>query len=217
MVYPEMVAAGPWTTPSDLSRFVLELQQEYHRLSNLVADSSLVRQMLLPQINTTSVGTHLKGSGEVSAFWHSGNSAGFTGFLFGTLKGKGAIVLTNSDAGERLGLEVIRGVGDAYGWQAMYTRRLNTTTGEAYAKFTGTYSKGKTQVVIGKNDDDLFLNSGSGKKVFTLYEDADGSFVIKEKPDHLRLTFAAGTDGIASAIHVFQDCGTVMITLPRTQ
>ena len=217
MVYPEMAAAGPWTTPSDLARFVLELQQEYHGLSNLIADSSLVRQMLSPQINTTGLGVHLKGSGEVAAFWHSGNTAGYTGFLFGTLDGKGAVVLTNSDAGEWLGIEVIRSVADIYAWPAMQTRHLKATTDNTYAKFSGTYSKGKTRVVIGKNGDGLFLDIGNDKKVFTLYEESDNSFLIKEKPDHLRLTFDSTPDGVVSAINVFQDCGTVVVSLPKVQ
>ena len=88
-VYPELAAAGPWTTATDLARLVIEIQKEYNGLSTIIADSDLIREMITPQINTTGLGIHLKGSENVSAFWHAGNTAGYTGLLFGTTSASG--------------------------------------------------------------------------------------------------------------------------------
>lgn len=215
-VYPELAPAGPWTTATDLARLVVEIQKEYNGLSTLIADSGLVREMITPQINTTGLGIHLKGTGNVSAFWHAGNNAGYTGLLFGTTSDQGAIVLTNSDDGAWLALEMIRSIADVYNWPAMQTQYLKKTTGQQYDRFTGEYKKGKTQLTIGKNSNGLFLNSGSDKKAFTLYQTKEGSFIIKEKPDHLKLVF----DGVREnnmKVLFFQDCGKAVGELQKVQ
>ena len=45
-VYPELAPAGLWTTPTDLARFVIELQQSRLGKSNKVLSTSMTNQML---------------------------------------------------------------------------------------------------------------------------------------------------------------------------
>jgi CubicO group peptidase (beta-lactamase class C family) len=215
-LYPESAAAGPWTIATDLARLVIEMQKEYSGLSNIIADSALVREMITPQINTTGLGIHLKGTRNVSAFWHSGNNAGYTGVFFGTTSDQGAIVLTNSDDGAWLALEIIRSIADVYNWPAMQTQYLKKTIEGQYDRFIGEYRKGKTQVTIGKNNEGLFLDSGNDKKVFTLYQTKDGSFIIKEKPDHLKLVFSEDREKNIQLLF-FQDCGKAVGELQKVQ
>jgi CubicO group peptidase (beta-lactamase class C family) len=214
-VYPEMAAAGPWTTATDLARLALEIQKEYNGFSTAVADSGLVREMISPQINTTGLGIHLKGSGNVSAFWHSGNNAGYTGLFFGTTSGQGAIVLTNSDDGVSLALEIINSIADVYNWPSMQTQYLKKTSDKQYEVYIGQYKKGNTNILIGKDNNGLFISS-SDKKKFTLFQAKDGSFLIKEKPEHLKLIFDAPSENSAT-LHVFQDCGKFAGELQKVQ
>ena len=98
----------------------------------------------------------------------------------------------------------------------MQTQYLKKTTDKQYDRFIGEYRKGKTQLTIGKNSNGIFLNSGSDKKAFTLYQTKDGSFVIKEKPDHLKLVFdGAGEKDIK--VLFFQDCGKAVGELQKVQ
>jgi len=48
-VYPEMAAAGLWSTPSDLARFVIEIQLVYEGKSQKVLSQNMVKQMLTKQ------------------------------------------------------------------------------------------------------------------------------------------------------------------------
>ena len=47
-IYPEMAAAGLWTTPSDLARFALEAQLSAIDQSNRVLSRTMVQEMLSP-------------------------------------------------------------------------------------------------------------------------------------------------------------------------
>ena len=48
-VYPEMAAAGLWTTPTDLARFAIEIQQSLAGKSNKVLSQAMTRQQLTDQ------------------------------------------------------------------------------------------------------------------------------------------------------------------------
>ncbi|HEY6333875.1 MAG TPA: serine hydrolase domain-containing protein, partial [Blastocatellia bacterium] len=47
-IYPEMAAAGLWTTPSDLARFAIEIQRSFEGQSNKVLSASMTKLMLTP-------------------------------------------------------------------------------------------------------------------------------------------------------------------------
>ena len=44
--YPEMAAAGLWTTPSDLGRMAMEVEREYHGASHRILSQSMAQQYL---------------------------------------------------------------------------------------------------------------------------------------------------------------------------
>lgn len=50
-VYPEMAAAGLWTTPSDLARFAIEIQLSLAGKSNKVLSQAMTRQQLTVQMS----------------------------------------------------------------------------------------------------------------------------------------------------------------------
>lgn len=117
-VYPEMAAAGLWTTPSDLARYVIEVELAYEGKSKKVLDREMIRQMLTPQNGgPAGLGPFIANRGKVRQFSHNGGNAGFRCDLVGLLeKGDGAVVMTNSDAGMPLVDEILKSIGAAYGW-----------------------------------------------------------------------------------------------------
>ena len=80
-VYPEMAAAGLWTTPSDLARFAIEIQQSLIGKSNKVISAEMTRQMLTDQKNSVGLGLFLAGKGPTLRFSHGGRDEGFDAFL----------------------------------------------------------------------------------------------------------------------------------------
>lgn len=115
--YPEQAAAGLWTTPSDLARFVIELQQSLPGKANHVLDQQLTRQMLTPGIGHWGLGLEMGGAPADAYFSHGGVDEGFESLLVGYEKnGNGVVVMTNAEGGSALASEVVRAVAAAYGW-----------------------------------------------------------------------------------------------------
>lgn len=117
-VYPELAAAGLWTTPTDLAKFVIEIQKSVHARSNRVLDRRTVQEMLNPVgIGDFAVGFEVKREGDGWYFFHTGSNWGFRNLLIGhKLRGYGLVVMTNADRGDELREIIRRRVANAYGW-----------------------------------------------------------------------------------------------------
>lgn len=116
--YPEMAAAGLWTTPSDLARFVLAIQEAVAGKSTRLLPQQLAEEMLAPQVKPI-IGLGLMRQGEAAAarFIHGGANEGFRCQLVGyRTTGQGAVVMTNSDLGGPAAAAVIAAIGSHYGW-----------------------------------------------------------------------------------------------------
>jgi CubicO group peptidase (beta-lactamase class C family) len=146
--YPEMAAAGLWTTPSDLVRWALALQAANDgRPSKLMSQAS-ARQMLTPGLGSWGLGIQIEGVGgppEALRFSHDGDDAGFNDLLTGYMTGGRAIaVMTNSNAGMPVAKELAAAIARHYGWSG-YTTRVITAAALSdaqRAELVGAYSGG---------------------------------------------------------------------------
>lgn len=66
-IYPEMAAAGLWTTPSDLARYLIGVQESYQGRSNPVISQAMTREMLKEQKESDGLGVFLQGKGETAS------------------------------------------------------------------------------------------------------------------------------------------------------
>jgi CubicO group peptidase (beta-lactamase class C family) len=116
--YPEMTAAGLWTTPSDLALLAIELQRAYAGQSHRVLDSATVAEMFTIQKAPFGIGYIIDGSGGPDLeFSHRGDDAGFkAAFIAFATRGQGAIIMTNGDQGNGLMDEIIAAIADEYEW-----------------------------------------------------------------------------------------------------
>lgn len=119
-VYPEMAAAGLWTTPTDLAKFGIEIAKSKHGQSNLVLSESMTRQMLTPQIENAGLGFFMAPH-NANQFAHGGADEGFQAMfvMFGD-EGQGAVVMTNSDNGVIVANHLIESIASEYRWKFEY-------------------------------------------------------------------------------------------------
>ena len=121
-VYPELAAAGLWTTPSDLARFMLNISGSYRGDTGILQPAT-VRKMLIKIPGAGGLGFGVDGAGETLRFRHSGGNAGFSCYAVCFAEtGRGVSIMTNSDNGTQLIHELIRSISREYHWPAMWPR-----------------------------------------------------------------------------------------------
>ena len=97
-LYPEMAAAGLWTTPSDLLWFANEIQRSVVGKSNRVISQSLTREMLTDQKDRDGLGVFLEDQGAALRFGHNGRDEGFDALLSATVEsGQGVAIMINAN------------------------------------------------------------------------------------------------------------------------
>jgi CubicO group peptidase (beta-lactamase class C family) len=115
-VYPEMAAAGLWTTPTDLSKFAIEIAFSKHGKSNRVLSEQMTRQMLTPVLEEAGLGFFME-KDNPGTFGHNGADEGFQALLtMNAESGKGVAIMANSDNGIAVGDFLLRRVAKEYGW-----------------------------------------------------------------------------------------------------
>ncbi|MCY1032731.1 serine hydrolase [Corallococcus sp. BB11-1] len=119
-VYPEMAAAGLWTTPSDLARIAIEVSKARAGKSSRVVSQAMAKQMLTKQSESFGLGFQLEGK---DRFGHGGSNRGFQCSLTAFAdSGSGVVIMTNSDSGFLLMDRIADSVAAEYGWKSYVPR-----------------------------------------------------------------------------------------------
>ncbi|NQZ74738.1 MAG: beta-lactamase family protein [Ekhidna sp.] len=191
-IYPEKAAAGPWTTAHDLALLIIEIQRAMKGESTLSIKASDVQEMMSPQINNKGLGVNLKGFGGTQAFWHAGQNLGYTGLLYGTLENdSGAVILLNTDAGERFMQEFISSVANTYQWPVMRSYKILDVNKEDQKNMLGTYysSVKDSRLYIKEKKGQLYLSKSEKRKGYRLYRVGDNHFTFKNAQDYYKVWF----------------------------
>ena len=130
-IYPEMAAAGLWTTPRDLAKLAIELSLSLKGKSNRILSAARAREMLKPQNENVTefalgnesypdrmgLGFFLGDQTRSTLFGHIGDDEGFEAMLLmDSDLGKGAAVMANSQIGILLGDVLVENIAREYGW-----------------------------------------------------------------------------------------------------
>jgi CubicO group peptidase (beta-lactamase class C family) len=120
-VYPELEAAGLWTTSVDLAKLAIEVQKSLRNESNRVLKRESVREMMEPVgVGDYAVGFEVRKLGEGWYFGHGGANWGFRCDLVAhKLMGYGVAIMTNGDNGGLVIRELKDRVARAYDWDSV--------------------------------------------------------------------------------------------------
>jgi CubicO group peptidase (beta-lactamase class C family) len=147
-VYPEMAAAGLWTTASDLARWAIAVSKSYRGESGAIMPQAIAKQMLSRQAKVEppfgngwwGLGVTVGGEGDSLWFSHGGRDEGFVADLrMWPNLGKGYVLMMNGVNG--LTAEVQRAFADVYGLGMTPRMPLtrNTRSVEDLRQYVGRY------------------------------------------------------------------------------
>ncbi len=205
-IYPELAAAGLWTTPSDLARLVIEVLRSCAGESNAVLSAQMTRQMLTPPMGWYGLGffvTEMEGG---TRFHRPGWNEGYHSFMGGHIgTGHGMVWMTNGENGMLLGLEVLRGLAGLLNWPDFHTKEKAVAQVDPaiYVQYQGQYQNAKfpdNGVVIVKQGNRLFIEGGPDGLRCELYPISKTAFYALEWQE--AITFVRDADGNVKTVKV---------------
>lgn len=199
-IYPEMAAAGLWTTPSDLAQFAISIQNAYAGKSGSVLTQSMTRQMLTDQKNRDGLGVFLQGDSTTLRFGHNGRDEGFDALLTASVdKGQGVVIMINANDNSHMMGRIVDFIADYYHWDGFPVKRAKPVAADVDSKtlkaFQGRYELFNNRMVTFKADN---------QRLFTL----EDGFVDEEFVPVSTNKFTS-TDRNVSVIFITDANGTV--------
>lgn len=124
--YPELQAAGLWSSALDLARWVIGMQRALAGEPGGPISADSARLMVTPVgLGPFGLGPELGGEGDARRFGHGGANQGYKSQVDGLVNGgSGMAVLTNGENGTTLVSEIRRAVGAVYGWGPLGEQRI---------------------------------------------------------------------------------------------
>ena len=205
--YPEMAAAGLWTTPTDLSRFAMAARHMVAGKSNPVLSPEIARLMFTPQIgiakgNEMALGFFLEDHGGSVYYGHGGGDAGFVCQLVAAKdQGYGAAIMTNSDnRPDRLINEILQSVAIEYKWQGYVAPVVEPVplSPEKLAPFAGRYKVSSDDVLTIALKNNRLEGRTTDSPASELVPVSGNEFVYRDGPE--RLIFATAENGSSKAV-----------------
>jgi hypothetical protein len=181
-VYPEMAAAGLWTTPTDLAKFAIEMQLSLAGRSNKVLTKGSVETMTSSVLEEVGLGFFIEKHGNALYFGHGGADEGFRAeMVVSKDKGYGVVVMANSDNGQIL-REVIRGVAREYGWNEFLPVPYEIISLDAarLEGYTGRFQVNPDHVLTIANQNGKLIAQPTGDQPFELLPISETTFVRRD-------------------------------------
>jgi CubicO group peptidase (beta-lactamase class C family) len=188
-VYPEQAAAGLWTNPTDLAKYIIETQLSLQGKSVKVLTQNMTKLRLTPYIDSNAaLGVFIEKKGDEKYFGHNGADEGFLSAYTGNFEnGDGVVVMVNSDNGSILN-EVVNSVARAYGWKDYYkpvVKKIVVIADSLLNAYSGNYFlEGDTINISRKGNEVLLIVNRS--QTFKIYFSSPEDFFTTDMPLEFR-------------------------------
>lgn len=180
--YPEMAAAGLWTTPSDLSRYIIEVQNSLAGKANHVLSQTSTQQMLTKGIGNWGLGLSIGGSTADQWFSHGGVNQGYESLFVGyDHSGNGAVIMTNAQGGSRIAAEIMSSIAVAYDWPDWKPtiRTQVQVSPTVLAKYVGTYNLFPNFDIVITIEGDHLMSQATNQPKFPMFAESDTKFSLQ--------------------------------------
>lgn len=206
--YPELGAAGLWSTPTDIAKYCIRIQEIISGKENGILKRETVSLMLTPHENNWGLGPYLVRTEGSLLFGHYGDNLGYkNNFSACAYSGNAIIIMTNGDEATSLIFEFERSVSSFYGMGINDFKIVSPVAinSKSISKIIGRYICKEGTGIIAElkliNDTLFFINSDKNEKV-QLTPVSDTYFV--NLPTQYELTFKSNNGEIANEF-IWQD------------
>jgi CubicO group peptidase (beta-lactamase class C family) len=195
-IYPEQAAAGLWTNPTDLCKYIIETQLAYIGESAKVLTKDMTILRVTPVLEDAGLGCFVNSrvTGSVKYFNHNGGNEGFSCTSIGSLTGgEGVVIMTNSDNGVLLE-EIANSVAIVYNWKDYYLpeeKKEVDVEESVVLKYLGKYNAGGQTITVTMGDNGLVVKP-TENIVWRLHFTSDSDFFIREYRGNLKFQSANG-------------------------
>jgi CubicO group peptidase (beta-lactamase class C family) len=114
----QVAAAGLWTTPTDLARYLIGVFDAIDGRSTIIS-AAMARQMTTPDSIARFYGFGLsaEGTGKQLRFYHGGQNHGFESYITGNpVTRNGAVIMLNANDGGRFMWQIMSFLAKKYQW-----------------------------------------------------------------------------------------------------
>lgn len=121
-IHPEQAAAGLWTNPTDLCKYIIETQLSYRGSSEKVLSKESTKLRLTPYIDKSSAfGVFIVDNGAAKYFYHGGKNQGFLSYYIASIDdGKGVAFMYNNSINSTIMTEIFNSIANVYKWKGYY-------------------------------------------------------------------------------------------------
>lgn len=180
--YPELTAAGLWTTSPDLAQYCIEVERSIQGKANHVLSQKLTEEMLTSGKGNWGLGLEIGGSPSDPYFSHGGVNDGFEGLFVAYQKhGDGAIVLTNAQGGSRIASEIMRSIANEYRWPDFHSavRTEIKVPNEALHQYVGAYQMRPGLYMIITMSGEQLMSRLGGQDALPIFAESNDKFFPK--------------------------------------
>lgn len=217
--YPEQAAAGLWTTPTDLAKYIIECQLAFEGRSKKVLSPAMMKKRLTPYIDSNAaLGVFIENRKGQLYFNHNGGNEAFLCTSYGSIHGgNGVVIMINGDNFAVIG-ELLNSVATVYDWKGFYTptfKKIVTVPKDDLQQFVGNFLLGKDTLSISFCGNDLCIQqNGQPPAGYQMVFSDNHNFSVREVPN-AAFTILRNAAGKVEALQLKQ--GSVNVRLPKIE
>ena len=187
-IYPEMGAAGLWTTSTDLALFIVYVQSALKDEITEPLNPNYVKQMITRQKIgdkeiDSGLGLFLENHGKDLVFFHNGQDEGFIARLSAyAYRGQGIVIMMNNDSGWSLMEEITNSVADVYNWPHYepIEKKVIAVDPSNFTPFPGHYVNQEAELEVSIIEGQLLIDFKNGIGPLKLFPSGKCTFFIQE-------------------------------------
>ncbi|MEM8928545.1 MAG: serine hydrolase domain-containing protein [Bacteroidota bacterium] len=202
-IYPEMAAAGLWTTPSQLIRYAQEIQRVYQTKEDGLLKAATIAEMLTPGMEGHGLGPVVN----EHTFGHGGADEGFRADLTAWKAHPIAVVImANSDNGSII-QEILLSIAEEYNLPGIepMRRTVGSASIEERIPLVGTYDFGsRGEAIIAIKENGLEITGTFSEKPIMLLPESGYTYFNQNSGTYYTFLLE---DGVVTGLQFWENIG----------